>query len=410
MKTTKFFLVIFALLVSIGKLSAQPISISEMTIPSTSPDWFNSSLILNDKVFLSYQGNNPSYYFDGSSWKIDYYTVVGELSGVKKSNGELVVYHCNDIGLNKWDNATEKWVSIAGPPSVENYSPIFVKDEFNVYFVYGSKLWHYNGGRNGLDTFSLNKQLPLDAGDYFDEAMFADNEDVLFTSNGDLFRYNIALDSVFTIYTSPVEISMIFDISSVDGVNIFFLSNGNVCRWNKISGIVDVVFAGVNSSEYGNTFSLVSNNLMFIAGTKGIKKIVVNNEGIASSEVVYAISNPYHKIKTSSVDGENVIFAGKIVDESGMNQLCVKINCPLGTIESTIPNINVYPNPTSGLLKIDGLTEISDIQIFDIAGKLIFQQQYQENETINISELNSGMYIVNVRNSQGVFSSKIIKQ
>ena len=80
-------------------------------------------------------------------------------------------------------------------------------------------------------------------------------------------------------------------------------------------------------------------------------------------------------------------------------------------LNSETMNQNLSEHATNEvIIKSDGLTESSNIQIFDITGKLILQQEYQVDDKIDISSLTTGMYILNIRNSEGVSSKKIIKQ
>lgn len=73
--------------------------------------------------------------------------------------------------------------------------------------------------------------------------------------------------------------------------------------------------------------------------------------------------------------------------------------------------INMYPNPVTDILNINyDATEISFLKIFSIEGKLITESEIKSQ--INISNLNSGTYILNFYNSKDnlIHSSKIIKK
>jgi Secretion system C-terminal sorting domain len=73
--------------------------------------------------------------------------------------------------------------------------------------------------------------------------------------------------------------------------------------------------------------------------------------------------------------------------------------------------INLYPNPTSGLIIISG-NEISEITIIDVLGKIVYSEKYNSlNEaSVNISNLNKGIYIATIATKDGFSSSqKIIK-
>lgn len=64
---------------------------------------------------------------------------------------------------------------------------------------------------------------------------------------------------------------------------------------------------------------------------------------------------------------------------------------PVSVAELSADPITFYPNPASDRLYIEGA--LNQIQIFDISGKLILQQN-QNLQSIDISRLNSGIYIL----------------
>ena len=87
----------------------------------------------------------------------------------------------------------------------------------------------------------------------------------------------------------------------------------------------------------------------------------------------------------------------------------------INEIESnTIDNIRYYPNPTTGKLTID-LTNIGGLeqmQVFDLAGKLIFTQNLRSINSkfveADLSGLSNGLYLVSIKHSQGINSVKVI--
>jgi len=71
-------------------------------------------------------------------------------------------------------------------------------------------------------------------------------------------------------------------------------------------------------------------------------------------------------------------------------------------------NINLYPNPADNNLNIEVAdTEIYTIEIYDISGKLVYSSVARGNNLINISQLNTGIYMLNITNSVGHYSSKL---
>lgn len=74
--------------------------------------------------------------------------------------------------------------------------------------------------------------------------------------------------------------------------------------------------------------------------------------------------------------------------------------------------ITATPNPTSGLLNIAG-KNISQISVYDILGKEVSNTNYTALNTVslNLSSLNTGVYMVKVTNNVGNSSTiKVVKQ
>ncbi len=71
-------------------------------------------------------------------------------------------------------------------------------------------------------------------------------------------------------------------------------------------------------------------------------------------------------------------------------------------------NITVYPNPASEFIKIKAAQGF-DLQISDITGRVVKTQTINSDvENINIQDLKSGMYLINVTNGKENYTEKII--
>ena len=70
--------------------------------------------------------------------------------------------------------------------------------------------------------------------------------------------------------------------------------------------------------------------------------------------------------------------------------------------------VSIFPNPTNNSIRI--LTEliIEKTIVYDSRGKIVVEQLNQDN-TINLSDLSSGMYWVEVLHNQGVHFEKIVR-
>lgn len=74
--------------------------------------------------------------------------------------------------------------------------------------------------------------------------------------------------------------------------------------------------------------------------------------------------------------------------------------------------IEIYPNPTKNILNIINLSESCEYIIFNIMGsKVLSGKVSRESNSIDLSELQSGYYILNLKNSNGLNKTlKVIKE
>lgn len=80
---------------------------------------------------------------------------------------------------------------------------------------------------------------------------------------------------------------------------------------------------------------------------------------------------------------------------------------------STNNEINIFPNPAKEQITISSSSPIRLIKMFSVDGKLVLQKNNANNvlsQSINISELNAGIYFLNCITEEGERSFKIIKE
>lgn len=79
--------------------------------------------------------------------------------------------------------------------------------------------------------------------------------------------------------------------------------------------------------------------------------------------------------------------------------------------EGSINNISIYPNPTSDKVKISGLkNDSAEVRIFNTLGETVYQSNRHIDQDINVSNLNSGIYILSLSVEGRKTSRKLIIQ
>ena len=92
--------------------------------------------------------------------------------------------------------------------------------------------------------------------------------------------------------------------------------------------------------------------------------------------------------------------------------LVVENSSPLGTASFANAAFNLFPNPAKNILNIKTNDTIAMklAQIYDLSGKLVITTTVT-NEAINVEKLNSGTYLLLLRDDAGkVYSQKFIKE
>lgn len=104
-----------------------------------------------------------------------------------------------------------------------------------------------------------------------------------------------------------------------------------------------------------------------------------------------------------------------VIDKAGNKETCsfdVIVNTYVGIETLQDKGISIYPNPSSKIINIDFTkNNIKKLTILDIIGKKIFEKtDVKLHEEINISNFNSGVYIVSIQTDKELLTSKIIKK
>ena len=73
---------------------------------------------------------------------------------------------------------------------------------------------------------------------------------------------------------------------------------------------------------------------------------------------------------------------------------------------------NVYPNPASNnvTISVDAKYSVKSIKLFDVTGREVLFTEAGNNVTLSLETLQAGYYFVNVYTTEGVASSKLIKE
>ena len=165
----------------------------------------------------------------------------------------------------------------------------------------------------------------------------------------------------------------------------------------------------LNGTPVGGTYTgdgitgIVFNPLLAGLGKKTIHYSFTNSFGCSSNITVNTIV--YDTLGNVCTSHDTVTTHLSVTDT-------LVINAVLTGITQTGSNntFSVYPNPTYNKLTIES-PEKSTIEILDVQGQIILQQQLQQGKTdIDISRLAKGVYILRLYNNDKTEVTRIVKE
>lgn len=190
---------------------------------------------------------------------------------------------------------------------------------------------------------------------------------------------NLVYTTSVTVANTPLSV----DFSS-------FVAEANGCNadltWTTASETDNAYFA-VERSFDGKSF-------------KAIGRVDAKTEGF-HGERTYAFTDEtpskganFYRIRQYDVNGRSTI--SKVAE--------VTMNCDIN-------NISLYPNPTKGVIYVEGLVGANTVEVYNVLGQVVLHKEgTATTEMLDISKLASGSYTVRVvRNDTAVFTAKVVK-
>lgn len=90
--------------------------------------------------------------------------------------------------------------------------------------------------------------------------------------------------------------------------------------------------------------------------------------------------------------------------ESSFSENCSTV----GVMEVVYQEVDIYPNPTNGVVRWNGIAAHT-AKVFDYTGRSLISVE-QPNGLVNISQLPLGIYVLKLFTEEGVYTSRTVKQ
>ncbi|HMI06648.1 MAG TPA: lamin tail domain-containing protein, partial [Flavobacterium sp.] len=184
---------------------------------------------------------------------------------------------------------------------------------------------------------------------------------------------------------------------------------------------ISYVFPSASSVAGGQSVYLASNTTVFQSRygfpafgqfarnlSNGAQKLVLADPfGNVIDRVEYTDSAPW-----PNADGNGSYL--QLTDTALDNNIAsswIAVNTTLSADAFLMAGASVYPNPVHGKLTVNSPTEVSDVKILDVSGKLIrVIPGHAKTMDINFSDFSNGLYFVKITAEGYSKTEKIIKQ
>jgi len=327
--------------------------------------------------FASWEG---VYKYDGESWKT-YTTENGMLSN--GTNGLFIdsqdnIWIGTSKGVSKWNG--ESFVNYPIDESLTG-GTIYSFTEDNKRKIIATTVY-------GLITLEDNNWIRLPNAPvcwFYDSYIDMNNTQWFASIHNGLYKYDGENWSNYTIADGLIS-NNIFSIFREKNNGVFWFGTEN-----GISSLIPDIVAHV--SEHSKKTSSSKNSYSINLQCEGITQpfqfsingsAFVRNGGVFENLLdgyyTISITNAYDTIKI-----ENIKIGNPITD----------------IVTESAEEITVFPNPSSGVFYFKNLS--GKLELYDLQGRILLEKIISgEDNSINISEFNRGIYIISINGKRGL--------
>jgi uncharacterized repeat protein (TIGR01451 family) len=233
-----------------------------------------------------------------------------------------------------------------------------------------------------------------------------------YTQNG-VFKDTIVTATADTIRTLFITIlTSIKDSISATACNDYRFGDSVYTK----SGLYNYKFKTTKGCD-----SVIVLNLKINKVNKTVQRVgtqyISNEPDSAGVSFQWYICNPWRKISGATTrvftTTTKASFAVGVKNNACADTSdCVSYNSS-GIAEESINSLSIYPNPTSSIIQIDfGMyIQEAELSIFNVVGSQVYRQKVNKSvkETIDLSHLPSGSYLLKIRSEQFEKTVKISK-
>ena len=213
----------------------------------------------------------------------------------------------------------------------------------------------------------------------------------------------------------------VVDISKELWIGLASINSGwalATCDSGPIIPGVNKIFSALHGSNNGSWTNL--EQLGFGLGNFMVETLVITEKGLEVEVSHYDIYQDDFLLgettdtiyTTPYIENEHNYCIVAVYDEETQSEkICIEIICEVGIDEYIQPNFTIIPNPATNQITISSATPFQSVEIFNFLGQTVVSLSAVGNTaTLNVSNLNNGIYFVRVGFEGGKRMKKLVKQ
>jgi Secretion system C-terminal sorting domain len=301
---------------------------------------------------------------------------------------------------------TTSYVCTANPPNGVFLNDIAISPTGNFYGNTNESIYEIDI-LSGTCTFLAN--FPTGG-----SSSLGCSSDSLYAISGyyDLIRYNFITSEISVI--AYLGFAATGDISFYKGNLIFTtyednFANSMIKAYNPETGVLKDIFC---DSEFFNFWGLSTQH-----GTCDNETVIISssNNQLFSVDFQSQLYNmlpvqlPAQFSEFDSINGlaSTTEYLGSLCEAQDLANLsCSSLSADRNLKEEPL----IYPNPTAGVLHLKNSDKVKKVAIYDVTGKIIRAVREGDMSTIDISNLEKGMYIMTIEGENMYSTRKVIKK
>jgi uncharacterized repeat protein (TIGR01451 family) len=200
------------------------------------------------------------------------------------------------------------------------------------------------------------------------------------------------------------------DVQETLEYTVRFQNDGNFPALNvevrdTISPNLDLSSFRFIGSKHPVSYSINPNSREIVFRFSGIQ-LMSSQDSLEGSQgfLSYSIMETPNLALNSEVKNTAYIyfdFNPAIITNTTLN-----INGYVGLHDNQLNQLEVYPNPTNGILQINGI-ENGQLRVLSLTGQLVYDTFYHKGDEIDLTSVKTGLYFLQMNTSRGEFTQKV---